>query len=111
MKSKNEDIARAILEIAYYGKIVHHLPGRIRLRFGPGVKKVLGRYDLKEILTSMPGILSYRMNAKIGSLLVEYDTGLMEMSLWEDIIKAYGDKKKCDVVEKRLLELFLKSNG
>jgi hypothetical protein len=62
-------------------ELVHHHPGRLRLRadalIGNGLGKNLAD-RVRSILESMPGVRNVRHNTRTGSLLVEYDPGMAD---------------------------------
>jgi hypothetical protein len=75
-------------------ELVHHHPGRIRLRaetlIGSGLgKKIAER--VRSILESMPGVRHVRHSTRTGSLLVEYDPGRVDANVVvTEIAKAAG---------------------
>ncbi|MEO7109458.1 MAG: HMA2 domain-containing protein [Polyangiaceae bacterium] len=62
-------------------ELVHHHPGRLRLRadalIGNGLgKNVVDR--IRSVLDGTPGVRNVRHNTRTGSLLVEYDPGMAD---------------------------------
>lgn len=59
-------------------ELVHHHPGRLRLRASAfvGASDALARVQAR--LDAMPGIASVEHNPKTGSLLIHYEPGLVE---------------------------------
>ena len=89
---------REILEtIQKLGRIAHHTPGRIRIKFTPSIiahaKKLepaLARFSdqAKEIITS------YRVNAPGLTVIIEYNSGILSPELWETFFT--GEKTSID---------------
>lgn len=76
--------------------IVHHIPGRIRLRLDPstlawandeGVNPELAA----QWLGDFPGVKRTRVNAAAASLIVEYDPKRLAPSNWETLILGDDD--------------------
>jgi hypothetical protein len=62
-------------------ELVHHHPGRLRLRADALIGNGLGKNvadRVRSILESMPGVRNVRHNTRTGSLLVEYDPGMAD---------------------------------
>ncbi|MCU0589680.1 MAG: hypothetical protein MUF52_16215 [Syntrophobacteraceae bacterium] len=72
-----------LLLLAPHTEIVHHIPGRIRLRLGKSGLGVLARTDVETLLRHVPGIRSLRVNRLVGSLTLEYDESRLPHGLWE----------------------------
>lgn len=76
--------------------IVHHVPGRIRLRLGPGVLtwaqgKGLDPDQVAHWLAAFPGVRHARVNAPAASLIIEYDPSRLEPSSWETLVLGGDD--------------------
>lgn len=101
MKIPIEDIT----QVAEFFSIVHHIPGRIRIRVNvaklPAIKKWAKETTLREILPaneegesfiitllqSLPAVKNIKVNAIVGSATIKYDKNLFEPSLWESWVK------------------------
>lgn len=74
--------------------LVHHHPGRIRLRADALIGSGLGKNvadRVRSTLESMPGVRHVRHNTRTGSLLVEYDPGMVDANvIVSEIAKAAG---------------------
>lgn len=71
--------------------IVHQVPGRVRLRLGPGVLswaqgEGLGPDQVAQWLGALPGVNGARINAAAASLIIEYDPRRLEPSSWETLV-------------------------
>ncbi len=94
-----------IAQVAEFFSIVHHIPGRIRIRVNvskiPAIKKwaqttqlreFLGENEANEnliiaLLRKLPAVKNIKVNAIIGSATIEYDKNLFAPNLWESWIK------------------------
>ncbi|TQR60361.1 HMA2 domain-containing protein [Campylobacter troglodytis] len=74
---------------AQYFKIIHHVPGRIRLRASLKLKELFGKADSVKLdsffeeAKNLPMIKSFKINKLIGSLTIEYDDKTFDPTLWE----------------------------
>ena len=77
-------------------EIVHHIPGRIRLRLALdessasnlSLQSLLEQVgDFKKALDSVPAIRSVRVNAMARSCTVEYDPRAVPAQAWVDFIQ------------------------
>ena len=94
-----------ISQVAEFFSIVHHIPGRIRIRVNvakiPAIKKWADETPLREflpnknadenliitLLQSLPAVKNIKVNALIGSATIEYDKTLFAPSLWESWVR------------------------
>jgi hypothetical protein len=66
--------------------IVHHIPGRVRLRLGLPLLGRLEQLDtgvFQRVLASLDGIRDVRVNAAALSVVVQYDPAQMPPTLWQ----------------------------
>lgn len=72
--------------------IAHHIPGRIRLKLDPAklskaeASAVKGARDFRRLLDGIPGIHSIRLNLLALSCIVEYDTQVIPVEAWSDLL-------------------------
>lgn len=101
MKISIEDIT----QVAEFFNIVHHIPGRIRIRVNitkisaikqwaqnTKLREFLGEGEANEkfiitLLQKLPAVKNIKVNAIIGSATIEYDKNLFEPRLWESWVK------------------------
>lgn len=94
-----------IAQVAEFFSIVHHIPGRIRIRVNvskiPAIKKWASETPLREflgeseasekfiitLLEKLPVVKNIKVNAIIGSATIEYDKNLFSSNLWECWVK------------------------
>lgn len=74
-----------LLLLAPHTEIVHHIPGRIRLRLRRSGLDVIAKTDVANLMQNIPGILKLRVNPVVGSLTLEYDPKRLSHSLWEKL--------------------------
>jgi hypothetical protein len=82
-------------------KVAHHIPGRIRLKAGLGILKVLKKKDLpsigevegiiKDILDQINGVGEVRLNPKAGTIIIEYDSDLIHQHIFVDLFTGSDD--------------------
>ena len=113
-----------IVQVAEFFSIVHHIPGRIRIRVNvsklPAIKKWAEQTSLREILSakeakqgdrsdegkggenfiitllqSLPAVKTIKVNAIVGSATIEYDKALFAPSLWENWVQKENLEEIC----------------
>lgn len=80
----------ALLELRRHLSIVHHLPGRIRLRVSPTIYGCAAGFDAgksRALLGEQWGIRDVRINLAAGSILIEYDPKLISPEEWETLVR------------------------
>lgn len=88
--------------------IVHHLPGRIRLRVGPGLWGLANKVEdnlLRKMLDHLEGIRDVRVNMAVASVVIEYDFKQIHPDNWETLVR--GDAEAAG----DLLNQWLARNG
>jgi len=77
-------------------QVVHHIPGRIRLRIPGLARGGTAAQQLRSDLANMDGISSVRLNPVVSSLIVSYEPGLsmaaVENEILAAIARAYAGK-------------------
>ena len=84
----NEELVDAFLENIRYLNVVHHVKGRIRVKASLSGAKKLAEVDpdvMEEVISSLPGITSYRVNKKALSVIIEYNSKVLPYNLWEQV--------------------------
>ncbi len=84
-----------LMKLRHLARIAHHLPGRLRLKFSASALSELDVTASKQWLDNFPGITSYRLNPAALSLLIEYDTNLVQASCLDRLFsenQALADK-------------------
>lgn len=83
-----DDYLMPLLEEA---EIVHHIPGRIRLRFNHSIVSKLPKVngiekEIQKIANEIEAIKNIRLNLFAGSVVVQYDTDLLSPEFWQEIV-------------------------
>lgn len=106
MRKEIDSALEILFAIAPETRIIHHVPGRIRIRVNEKAGKYLDNSlgNNKKIFSSIPGIENIRINPLIGSILIEYDLDFLEPSLWETIIGNRLEDQDIARLKKELLE-------
>lgn len=88
-----------LLELRGHVHIVHHVPGRIRLRIAPSFLSDLDRTSrnrVTEELRSLPGIRTMRINPAAGTIIIEYAARQITPDTWELVLKGHrDDARRC----------------
>lgn len=93
-----------------YFSIIHHTPGRIRLRASLKLKNAaqnsdINPKDLMDKLSQLPLIKEIKFNKLIGSLTISYDAKLLEPSLFEDAVNGRNLDKVASVINEILKDI------
>ena len=100
-------------------EIVHHIPGRIRLRLAVDesfasdipLQSLLGQVsDFKKALNGVPAIRSVRVNALARSCTVEYDPQAVPAQAWVDFIHGVHSPA-ADVLRQTIAEKYAEVAG
>jgi len=81
--------ATSMLDLRRHLSIVHHLPGRIRLRLGAALWSAAAGADrerFKTLLDGLEGIRDVRVNVAVASVVVEYDPKKISPDDWETLV-------------------------
>ncbi|MBC2693810.1 MAG: hypothetical protein HF982_00715 [Desulfobacteraceae bacterium] len=94
-----EDYLMPLLEEA---EIVHHIPGRIRLRFNHSIVSKLPKVngiekEIQKLANEIEAIKNIRLNLFAGSVVVQYDTELLSLDFWQEVV---GEKDVEQLKEK-----------
>lgn len=99
------EIGKLVLLVGHT-KIVHHISGRIRLRVLPSGIAVARKIDLDQLKEHLQGIKGVRVNAIVGSVVIEYDPVLISPSLWEDLAGSNANPERVSILEATLAALW-----
>lgn len=75
--------------------IVHHLPGRLRLRVGAGILAAsvgVEREAASGWLQAIDGIRSVRVNVPAASVIVYYDPHRLAPATWETLLEGTDEE-------------------
>ncbi|WED24673.1 cation transporter [Vibrio sp. JC009] len=83
----NKNVETA-LKLRSWVQVAHHIPGRVRLKYKLSIIAHLARFnagDIKRALDDIPAFRNYKLNSSTGSILIEYDPGLVSPALIEEL--------------------------
>ncbi|MGD2118103.1 MAG: hypothetical protein PVG66_07080 [Chromatiales bacterium] len=69
--------------------IVHHVPGRVRLRIGASLFKELKQVDtgmFKSVMGAIDGIKDVRLNPAAASVVITYTPSIIRNEWWETLL-------------------------
>lgn len=87
---RQANLIDAFIDLRQSVKIAHHIPGRLRLRASLSASMKGHKLDAKAIeqmLLSLPGVQSVRLNKMSGSSIISYDTSQVAPDFWTFILK------------------------
>lgn len=96
-----------VKQFASFFHLIHHSPGRIRLRASKELKNTLAEFGENkllegfEMIKNLPVVKDIKINKIIGSVTIEYDSKSFEPSLWE----LWLSQKESRAVYERLQEV------
>ena len=86
--------------------IVHHVPGRIRLKLDPDIRKLSAAAPLAALSENRAsGLLGVRLNVLARSLVLEYDTHKIDPKLLTDFLTT-RDRKQAEELAGAFAGLF-----
>lgn len=100
-------------------EIVHHIPGRIRLRLaqdepaahGLPLQSLLGQAeDFRQALERVPAVRSVRVNLLARSCTIEYDPRAMPAQAWVDFL-ANADSPAANALRQAIVEKCMEVAG
>ena len=100
-----------LIDLAVQTEIVHHTPGRIRLKIGwAGLYLAMG-LDAADLMKYFNGILDARANAAARSIVIHYDEKVIAPELWERLVNAKKHSSLRDSVREQLERLSKPGTG
>ncbi|NLI34399.1 MAG: hypothetical protein GX422_16685 [Deltaproteobacteria bacterium] len=63
--------------------VVHHVPGRIRLKLRFSGLQAFRKMDVNGIVSRIPGVVGFRVNVVARSVVVDYDDKVLPFELWQ----------------------------
>lgn len=83
MKTCNPVIIEDLIRLAPHTEVVHHIPGRVRIKILPSGFRMAQDMDMDAMIQQIPGISQIRVNPVARSLVIEYDKNRLPYDLWE----------------------------
>ena len=93
------------LELRALLEVVHHVPGRLRLRLDPRLRAHPAAGELGQWSANGSGILSTRINPMARSLVVEYDPKRIDPAALEAFL-AGADAARAKALAETLAKVF-----
>ncbi len=94
-----------LIELASQSSIVHHIPGRIRLKVKLAALFRARDLDISELVNRFAGILDARANAAARSIIISYDTATIAPTIWERMVDGKDDPSKKESIRRELVRL------
>jgi len=67
---------------------------------------VARKIDLDQLKEHLSGILGVRVNAIVGSVIIEYDRNRIDPRLWEDMVGSNANPERISILEAALAALW-----
>ncbi len=103
--AKKDVFIDRLIGLATQTEIVHHTPGRIRLKIGLSGLYLAMNLDAADLMKYFDGILDARTNAAARSIIICYDERVIAPDLWEQLVDAKKDSPLRDLVREQLERL------
>jgi len=94
-----------LIELAADSDIVHHIPGRIRLKVKLAALLRARDLEISDLVDRFAGILDARANAGARSIVISYDTGTIPPTLWECLVKGKAEPPQQKTMREQLARL------
>jgi hypothetical protein len=87
-----------LIDLAAQMGIVHHIPGRIRLKVNLSGLLLAKDLDAEDLMKSFNGILDARANAAARSIVIGYDQSVIDPEFWDRLVNLEKDPAlRCSV--------------
>ncbi len=97
-----EAVIEDLIKLARHTEIVHHIPGRIRLRVLLSGIAAAREIDLEQIKAHFPGLLDIRVKPIVGSVVIQYDQRRISPDLWSDLSRLRQNPELASELHKRI---------
>ena len=105
--TRNRDVLiDRLIDLAAQASIVHHIPGRIRLKLKLTGLLLAQDLEAEELTKCFTGILDARTNAAARSIVISYNPGVIAPDLWERLVNGKKDPYFNNSVKEQLEKLF-----
>jgi hypothetical protein len=91
--TKKDVLIDRLIDLAAQTGIVHHIPGRIRLKVKLSGLLLARDLDAADLMKYFNGILDARANAAARSIVISYDETVIAPDLWERLVNAKKDPR------------------
>lgn len=100
------EAAAQLVRLVPHMQIAHHIAGRIRLRVLPSGVDIARETDIQDLVRSVPGIRSIRLNPFNCSVVIEYEPSRFPSDLWEHMLQLAKRPELLPEVHSRLERLW-----
>jgi hypothetical protein len=104
--TKKDDLIDRLIHLAAKTGIVHHIPGRIRLKVKLSGLLLAQDLDSEELMKSFEGIMEARVNAAARSIVIRYDERVIAPDLWERLVNGEKDPQPGGPIREQLERLW-----
>jgi hypothetical protein len=80
-------------------KVAHHVPGRIRIKFGSAPLDQLRAVDFSNQEKTIPGIKSIRVKMGARSVIIEYDADTLSPELLQEVFTTREANRFKEIIE------------
>jgi hypothetical protein len=108
--NKKNVLIDRLIDLAAQTGIVHHIPGRIRLKVKLSGLFLAQDLDAADLVKCFSGILDARTNAAARTIVIGYDEKVIAPELWERLVNGKKDPSIAGAVREQL-ERLSKTNG
>lgn len=103
--TKKNALIDRLIDLAAQTGIVHHIPGRIRLKVKLSGLLLAQGLDAADLMKCFNGILDARANAASRSIVIGYDERVIAPELWERLVNGKKDPQLTGSVREQLERL------
>jgi hypothetical protein len=103
--TKKDVLIDRLIELAAQTGILHHVPGRIRLKVKLSGLFLAQDLDAADLMKYFNGILDARTNAAARSIVIRYDESIIAPDLWERLVNGKKDPRLSGPVREQLERL------
>lgn len=94
-----------LIDLAGQAAIVHHIPGRIRLKVRLQGLLIAQDMQADDLVKYFKGILDVRANAAARSIVIGYDAGVIAPDFWDRLVGGKMDPSLGNSVREQLESL------
>jgi hypothetical protein len=100
-----DKIMEALSVLAPHSDVAGHHSGKIELKFRLSAMNALAGRNWADLIESIPGILSSRLQLFSRRIVIDYDPGILPDDLWQDIVRLKAEPELAPHIRKRLQAL------
>ena len=100
-----DKIMEALSVLVPHSNVTGHHSGKIELKFRLSAINALAGRNWEDLIESIPGILSSRLQLFSRRIVIDYDPGILPDDLWQDIARLKEDPELAPHIRQRLQAL------